>query len=114
MILDYLPDTRVLELDGYPAAMAVVGTTPVFLWELSDKERTMDLHSGDIRRPRFEVRTGVAIMGRWNERNPQSNPFHPDFRDNYASGTGNTEEEAVESLLNDIKGISDSLFHDWS
>lgn len=112
--LDYLPDTRILDLNGYPAAMAVTPVSEVYLRELTDKERVMDLHPGDTRRPRFEIRCGVALMGRHNTENPQHNPFHPDYRDNYSSGTGNTEEEAVASLLDDIRGISDSLFYDWS
>lgn len=69
----------------------------------------------DIRRPLYEVRMGIAIFGNSNNTDEEfeavgHNPFHPDFNDNYAHGNGNTEEEALASMMEWMKGTSESLF----
>jgi hypothetical protein len=104
-----VPDTRIIKPGETCGALAVQGITEIYLRELSDKERTMDLKPGDLRRPKFEVRTGIAIFGHYNSGEAIENPFHPMFRNNWASGTGNTEEEALESLLADIRGTSEMI-----
>ncbi len=37
-------------------------------------------------------------------------PFHEQFYDNFASGTGATESEAIESMKQDMQDMSNSLF----
>lgn len=104
-----LPDTRIIKPGETCGALAVQGITGIYLRELSDKERVMDLKPGDLRRPKFEVRVGFALFGSYNRENPVDNPFHPRFQDNWASGIGNTEEEACASLLADIRGTSEMI-----
>lgn len=104
-----VPDTRIIKPGETCGALAVQGITEIYLREFTDKERVMDLKPGDLRRPRYEVRVGFALFGGYNRENPQENPFHPRFQDNYASGTGNTEDEALDALVKDITGISETI-----
>jgi hypothetical protein len=112
-----IPETRIINTgDLRVGALAVHGTTPIHIHELSDKERVMDLKPGDARRPKFEVRTGIAIFGSCNMDTEGFekcgyNPFHPDFQDNYAKGFGNTEEEALAALAADVHETGESLWH---
>lgn len=62
-----------------------------------------------------EARMGIAIFGYTNLSDEEMrvceyNPFHPEFHDNYVSGKGNTDEEAIESLRADMKQIHESLW----
>jgi hypothetical protein len=64
----------------------------------------------------FEARMGVAIFGHCNMNEEdferaQFNPFHEEFHDNYVSGQGATEEEAIEALKKDLHEMHESL---WS
>ncbi len=105
-----VPDTRIIRPGETCGALACQGVTEIYLHELDDKERVMDLKPGDLRRPRYEVRVGIALFGSYHrDENGIENPFHPMYRNNYASGTGNTEEEALASLLADIRGTSEML-----
>lgn len=103
-----IPDTTII--DGHAYATGVSGTTEIHCHELSDKERSMDLKPGDTLRPRFEVRMGFALFGHWNLHRKSNNPFDPRFDDNYAIGTGDTEAEALESLVREISSTADSLW----
>ncbi len=38
------------------------------------------------------------------------NPFHPNFHDNFARATGDTQEDALKKLAADLKRIGDSLW----
>lgn len=63
----------------------------------------------------FEARMGVAIFGSSNldeegMRKAQYNPFHEDFHDNYVSGKGATQEEAIEALRRDQREMHESLW----
>ena len=96
--------------------IGIAGTTPVVIKELSDKERTQGLKAGDTRRKKYEARMGVAIMGATNLNEKQMrlaefNPFHDKWYDNYASGFGNTHEEAIADLKKDKAKLAESLFH---
>ena len=39
-----------------------------------------------------------------------SDPFNDLFHDNYASGIGANEDEALEAMKNDMKSLADSLW----
>jgi hypothetical protein len=59
---------------------------------------------------------GIAIMGTSNMSEEQMeacdhNPFHEEFFDNYASGFGDTFEEAIDALKKDQQQITATL---WS
>jgi hypothetical protein len=63
----------------------------------------------------FEARQAVAFFGSYqmpeNELEKiQYNPFHSDFHDNFASGSGATKEAAIEALRADAKSMADSLW----
>lgn len=103
-----IPDTYII--DGHAYATGVSRTTEIFCHERSDKERMMDLKPGDMRRPKFEVRMGIAMIGYYNRERRYDNPFHPNFDDNYVKGEGNTELEAVESLVKEVCSTADSLW----
>lgn len=75
------------------SAIGVAGNTPVYLRKRDGK---------------VEVRQGVSIMGIDN--GVQGNPFDPDYFDNYATGIGDTEEQALQDLQANKKAISDSLW----
>ena len=56
----------------------------------------------------FEARVGVAIMGSTNTPDPQmdDDPFSDDYMENWCSGTGLTEVEALQALSRDIQEMS--------
>lgn len=77
------------------------GTTPV--WIRVDRDGS------------FEARVGFALMGMTNMEESEFeacgyNPFHPEFRDNYAIGKGSSEEEALADLESEMKKTGDSLW----
>jgi hypothetical protein len=77
------------------------GTTPVTLRKQPD---------GTI-----EARMGFALFGYTNMSNGRFkragwNPFHPEFHDNYATGKGATEDEAIAALKKDVTEIHESLW----
>ena len=83
------------------SAMGVGGTTLCRVLEISPGQ--------------FEARMGISLLGtqQMTEEEMEAcsyNPFHPDFYDNYASGTGSTEEEAVKAMEQDAKDMSDTLW----
>jgi hypothetical protein len=81
--------------------IGVAGTTPVHVMRMADGT--------------FKARVGIAIMGSTNMDEAGfdacgHNPFHPEFRDNWAEGDGATEEEAIEALKSDMRQTSDSIW----
>lgn len=59
---------------------------------------------------------GVALFGATDNTEEQMekcdfNPFHPDFHDNYVSGKGATEEEAIANMNKDAKDMAASLWY---
>lgn len=59
----------------------------------------------------YEARVGIAILGEClDEDSKDRSPFDPNFHDNYANGTGKTEEEALENLKKDIFKTQEGLF----
>jgi len=79
--------------------IGVAGTTAVFVKKLPDGN--------------FEARVGIAIMGYTNislDELENASPFDASFQDNYAAGTGNTEEAALSDLKNDMRKTADSLW----
>lgn len=103
-----IPDTYII--DGHAYGTGVSGTTEIHCHERSDKERMMDLKPGDLRRPKFEVRMGIALIGYHNENRRSENPFHPHFDDNFIRAEGNTELEAVENLVKEVSSTANSLW----
>jgi len=97
-------------IDGHAYATGVSGTTEIFCHERSEKERMMDLKPGDLRRPKFEVRMGIALFGYNNENRRSDNPFHEHFDDNYVKGEGNTEKEALAELCREVSSTANSLW----
>jgi len=76
---------------------------------------TTNVHVKKLQDGRFEARCGIALMGCMNMDEAgfeacNNNPFHELFYDNYASGVGASEAEALESMKNDMRSLSDSLF----
>lgn len=74
-----------------------------------------DVHIRRIGVDEYEARVGIAIMGSTNmdEAGFEAcgyNPFHEKFRDNWASGTGATEAEALDALKADMRQTADSLW----
>jgi len=64
---------------------------------------------------KFEARMAVAILGGFNMKDAdleriKYNPFHADFNDNFVSGIGDTEEEAVKAMNQDASDMADSLW----
>ena len=63
----------------------------------------------------FEARMGIALLGSANMTEDQMkearfNPFNESWFDNYVSGKGETEEDAIEALKEDMKEMTDSLW----
>jgi hypothetical protein len=63
----------------------------------------------------FEARCGFALLGTTNMTDGEFeacgyNPFHDNFYDNYATGKGITEEDAVAALKLNMKETADSLW----
>lgn len=84
----------------YVCAPGLSGTTPVTIQKTE---------AG------YEARMGIALFGYTNLdeeglRKAQYNPFHEDFHDNYVSGKGATEEEAIEALKKDRHEMHESLW----
>jgi hypothetical protein len=78
----------------------LAGTTPVRIKKTADG---------------YEARCGIALFGSTNMTDEQfeacnSDPFHVDFRDNYCSGNGATEEEAIGALEQDFKEMHESIW----
>ncbi len=76
---------------------------------------TTDVHIKALPDGRFEARCGVAFMGATNMDEAgfkacNSDPFHDLFHDNYASGKGATEDEALDAMKNDMKSLAASLW----
>jgi len=64
----------------------------------------------------FEARIGFALFGSTMMTEEEfeacdCNPFHENFRDNFASGEGATKEEAIEAMKKNLSSVSASLFH---
>lgn len=81
--------------------IGVSGTTPCFVKQTDDGK--------------YEVRMGFSLMGSTNMTDDEftacgHNPFHPNFRDNYVSGVGWTEDSAVEKMKEDLNNISGALW----
>jgi len=57
---------------------------------------------------KYEARVGVAIFGQ--SHNQTDNPFDENFRDNYVSGKGMTEEKCMEELHKELANLSESLW----
>ena len=81
--------------------VGVSGTTSVHVKRLDDGT--------------FKARCGIAIMGSTNMDEAEfeaceHNPFHPEFHDNWAEGTGATEEEALAALKADMHQTANSLW----
>jgi len=81
--------------------IGVAGTTPCHVEKTDDG---------------YEMRMGIAVFGSTNLdeegfKRCDYNPFHPEFHDNYVSGKGATEEEAAESLKQDMKQMAESLWY---
>ena len=56
----------------------------------------------------FEARMGIEILGNTQMTREEfaecdHNPFHEKFWDNFVSGKGLTQEEAIEAMLLDLK-----------
>lgn len=61
----------------------------------------------------FEARMGVSVMGTANmilERLERMTPFDPKFHDNWVSGGGATEGEALAKMKDDMEALSRTLF----
>lgn len=63
----------------------------------------------------FEARIGIALLGTTNMdddgfKRCNSNPFHPEFYDNFCAGKGKTKKEALENLKKDQHSIYESLW----
>jgi len=81
--------------------IGVAGTTPVHVKRM---------HDGT-----FKARCGIAILGSTNMDETEfeacnHNPFHPEFYDNWAEGSGATEEEAIAALKADMQQTADSIW----
>ena len=81
--------------------IGVAGTTPV----------VVQLNNDGL----YEARIGIAIMGAMNMNEADFkacdyNPFHKDFQDNFASGKGATEAEALDAMKADMQSISNTLW----
>lgn len=103
------------KLGGEAHALGAHGTTPIWVYERLEKERTEGLTHGQMRRPLYVARMGISIFGHTNmsERDYERclhNPFHDLFMDNFAQGEGYTLTEALEKMEQDLTSISDSLF----
>ena len=83
------------------SAIGTSGTTPVHVKRLVDGT--------------FEARMGIAILGSTNM-DPAGyeacgfDPFSHLFWDNFASGTGTTEEEAIAAMKADQQQINRTLW----
>lgn len=61
----------------------------------------------------YEARVGIAILGSTqlsDEELERLTPFDDEFYDNYASGVGATQDEAVEAMRQDMRSIADSIW----
>jgi len=59
---------------------------------------------------------GIALFGMTNMDKAgfeaaDNNPFHKDFYDNYVSGKGATQEEAIENMKKDQSDMAESLWY---
>jgi hypothetical protein len=110
------PQSETRKLECTVGSRGFAGVTPVCIRELTDKERTMDLKPGEKRRPKLCARVGFAVMGSTNMYPEEfdacdHDPFHDKFEDNYVEAFGDTDEECVEELKNELNSFSGGLFH---
>lgn len=81
--------------------VGVSGTTPTHIQERPDGT--------------FEARMGIALLGTTQMTKGEYeecgyDPFHSKFFDNYVSGTGDTEAEAIEALKQDHRKMTQALW----
>jgi prophage antirepressor-like protein len=82
--------------------VGVAGTTRVFVREVGKAGQSW-----------FVARVGIAILGYTNRKDAglkNANPFDEDFRDNYAEGSGDTNDLALEALRKDIEKTAETLW----
>ena len=87
----------------------------VFLCENIGVSGTTDCHVKKNDDGLYEARMGFALLGSTNMdeagfKNCNYDPWHEEFYDNFASGVGSTEEEAVDNMKKDMSSIADSLW----
>jgi len=92
--------------------IGISGTTEVFARQ---ETFTAQTQRGRITYDIWEARMGLAILGTCNTSDEERaacdhNPFHPNWKDNYAKGTGRTQEEAIEALKKDVEEMSNALW----
>lgn len=94
-----IPSKMTREFTVFNCSQAgVAGTTKVFVRKVGDK---------------FVARVGIVILGSTNMKEGElavSNPFDPDFEDNYAEGIGVTQEAAIEDMKKDMGDIAESIW----
>ena len=79
----------------------LAGTTPCMIRKTEDGK--------------VEARMGFALFGSTNMTDEQfkacdHNPFHENFRDNFVSGIGETQEEAEALMKKDLDSIYESMW----
>lgn len=94
-------ETQAQETQFICKNIGISGTTPCHVRKIADDQ--------------FEARMGFALMGATNMdeegfKNCNYDPFHPEFYDNFCSGTGPTPEDAVEAMKKDMSDIGQSLW----
>lgn len=70
---------------------------------------------GEYEDGKYEARCGYALFGNSMMSDEalaaiENNPFHGEFSDNYASGFGDTEQEALDNLQKAMIKIGNSLW----
>ncbi len=93
--------------------LGVHGTTKVWIYKRTDKERVDGLTHGQYRHPLYVMRMGIAIMGYTNACNEKDNPFDEEYHDNFVAGEANTMMGAFNAMQADASDISISLFADY-
>lgn len=76
---------------------------------------TTDCHVQKQDDGRYEARIGFAVFGQTNMsvsefEQVDYNPFHARFYDNYSSGFGNTQDEAIANLKVEMGQTAESLW----
>jgi hypothetical protein len=76
---------------------------------------TTPCHTRKISEGLYEARIGIALLGFSNMTDEEraacgDDPFSPDFRDNFASGQGDSEASAQAAMRECAQGIAASLF----
>lgn len=69
-------------------------------------------HPGEAGLPGgWEARVGLCLFGMLRDEGSwDGNPFDPAFRDNFATGLGSTEEEALTALKADLASTYEGLW----